>query len=185
MECKNILLETEGDIEKAIEILKQRNLFKAEKKKERVTAEGIIEAYIHAGGRIGVLVEVNSETDFVARNPEFQAFVNDVAMHIAALAPKYLGVKAVIAKSFARIHLANLVNFGIVPLTFANKQDYAAVAQGDMLELDLKGLQRNLCMKNVETGVELGVTFDLGDREKDLLKAGGKLAAVKAKHSGN
>jgi aconitate hydratase len=101
----------------------------------------------------------------------------------AALAPKYLGVKAVIAKSFARIHLANLVNFGIVPLTFADKQDYSAVAQGDTLELDMKELQRDLCVKNAAKGVEFSVTLDLSDREKDLLKAGGKLAAIKAKYA--
>jgi aconitate hydratase len=99
----------------------------------------------------------------------------------AALAPKYLGVKAVIAKSYARIHLANLVNFGIVPLTFVDKQDYAGVAQGDALELDVKGLRRNLCVKNVTKGSEIRVELDLGDREKGMLKAGGKLAAIKAK----
>ena len=101
----------------------------------------------------------------------------------AALAPKYLGVKAVIAKSFARIHLANLVNFGIVPLTFVDKQDYVDVGQGDALELDVKGLRRNLCVKNVAKGVEFRVELDLSDREKDLLKVGGKLAAIKAKHA--
>jgi aconitate hydratase len=101
----------------------------------------------------------------------------------AALAPKYLGVKAVIAKSFARIHLANLVNFGIVPLTFADKQDYTAVAQGDILELDMKGLQRNLCVKNAAKCVEFSVELDLSDREKALLKVGGKLAAIKAKYA--
>jgi aconitate hydratase len=99
----------------------------------------------------------------------------------AALAPKYLGVKAVIAKSFARIHLANLVNFGIVPLTFMDKQDYSNVAQGDMLELDVKRLKRNLCVKNVTKGAEITVNLDLSDREKGMLKAGGKLAAIKAK----
>jgi aconitate hydratase len=101
----------------------------------------------------------------------------------AALAPKYLGVKAVIAKSFARIHLANLVNFGIVPLTFADKQGYAGVAQGDVLELDVKGLRRNLCMKNITKGSEIQVELDLSDREKSMLKAGGKLAAIKAKQT--
>jgi aconitate hydratase len=101
----------------------------------------------------------------------------------AALAPKYLGVKAVIAKSFARIHLANLVNFGIVPLTFMDKQDYSNVAQGDMLELDVKGLKRNLCVKNVTKGAEIKVELDLSDREKGMLKAGGKLAAIKAKQT--
>jgi len=99
----------------------------------------------------------------------------------AALTPKYLGVKAVIAKSFARIHLANLVNFGIVPLTFMDKQDYSNVAQGDMLELGVKGLKRNLCVKNVTKGAEIKVELDLSDREKGMLKSGGKLAAIKAK----
>ena len=101
----------------------------------------------------------------------------------AALAPKYLGVKAVIAKSFARIHLANLVNFGIIPLTFADKNDYVNVSQGDSLELDVKGLKRNLCIKNVMKGVEFSVVLDLSAREKDLLQVGGKLAAIKTKHA--
>jgi len=101
----------------------------------------------------------------------------------AALAPKYLGVKAVIAKSFARIHLANLVNFGIVPLTFVDRQDCSNVAQGDMLELDVKGLEKTLCVKNVTKGAEIKVELDLSDREKGMLKAGGKLAAIKAKHT--
>jgi len=100
----------------------------------------------------------------------------------AALAPRYLGVKAVIAKSFARIHLSNLVNFGIVPLTFVDKQDYADLAQGNRLELDVKGLTRGLCVKNVTKGAEFQVELGLSDREKNLLRAGGKLAAVKAKH---
>jgi aconitate hydratase len=100
----------------------------------------------------------------------------------AALAPKYLGVKAVIAKSFARIHLANLVNFGIVPLTFVDDQDYMDVAQGDVLELDVKGLKRDLCLKNVSKGAEIKVKLNLSDREKNMLKVGGKLAAIKAKH---
>jgi aconitate hydratase len=99
----------------------------------------------------------------------------------AALAPKYLGVKAIIAKSFARIHLANLINFGIVPLTFANKQDHAAIAQGDVLELCTKGLKRKLCIKNTTKNVEVPVELGLNDREKGVIKVGGKLAAIKAK----
>jgi aconitate hydratase len=101
----------------------------------------------------------------------------------AALAPKYLGVKAVIAKSFARIHRANLVNFGIIPLTFADKQDYAAITQGDVLELDTEGLKTELCIKNMTRNVEVPVELDLSDREKDTIKAGGKLAAIKAKQA--
>ncbi len=101
----------------------------------------------------------------------------------AALSPRYLGVKAIIAKSFARIHLANLVNFGIIPLTFADKQDYSSVAQGDVLELDVKALKKSFCVKNVTKGVEIQVELSLSDREKDVVKAGGKLAAIKDKQT--
>jgi aconitate hydratase len=101
----------------------------------------------------------------------------------AALAPKYLGVKAVIAKSFARIHLANLVNFGIVPLTFGDGQDYAGVVQGDVLEIDLEGLKKSLYVKNVTKSEEIPVELSLSDHEKSMLEAGGKLAAIRAKHA--
>jgi aconitate hydratase len=101
----------------------------------------------------------------------------------AALSPRYLGVKAIIVESFARIHLANLVNFGIVPLTFVDKQDYSGVAQGDVLELDVRGLKENLCLKNVTKNVEIRVELSLSDREKDVIKAGGKLAFIKARQA--
>jgi aconitate hydratase len=96
----------------------------------------------------------------------------------AALSPKYLGVKAIIAKSFARIHLANLINFGIIPLTFADKQDYTGIVQGDMLELDTKSLKKTLRVKNITRNVEIQVELDLSGHYKDVLKAGGKIAAV-------
>jgi aconitate hydratase len=99
----------------------------------------------------------------------------------AALAPKYLGVKAIIAKSFARIHMANLVNFGILPLTFANKQDYLDIAQGDLFDLDIKELSEHLCIKNLTKGTTIEVALCLSDLEKSMVKAGGKLAAIKAK----
>ncbi len=99
----------------------------------------------------------------------------------AALAPKYLGVKAIIAKSFARIHMANLVNFGILPLTFVNKKDYSGIAQGDILELDVKELKQQICVKNLTKDTKIDVTLSLSDLEKSLVKAGGKLAAIKAK----
>ena len=99
----------------------------------------------------------------------------------AALAPKYLGVKAVIAKSFARIHMANLVNFGILPLTFASKQDYSNVAQGDMLELNVDDLKETLLLVNKTSNAKIQVNLNLSDLEKSLIKAGGKLAAIKAK----
>jgi len=89
MDCKKALSDTNGDMTKAVDILRERGIASAEKKSGRIAAEGIVEAYIHGGGRIGVLVEVNCETDFVAKNEEFRAFVKDIAMHIAASNPKY------------------------------------------------------------------------------------------------
>jgi aconitate hydratase len=96
----------------------------------------------------------------------------------AALAPKYLGVKAILAKSFARIHLANLVNFGIMPLTFADKTDYVGIAQSDALELDVKGLKKAICVKNVTRNMELQVELILSASDRAVLGAGGKLAAA-------
>lgn len=90
MDCKKALTETNGDMEKAIEYLREKGIASAAKKAGRIAAEGIVESYIHAGGRIGVLVEVNCETDFVAKTDEFKAFVKDIAMQIAAMNPKYV-----------------------------------------------------------------------------------------------
>ena len=90
MDCKKALQENAGDMEKAVDWLRTKGLSKAAKKSGRVAAEGMVSSYIHAGGRIGVLLEVNSETDFVARNEEFQNFTRDVAMHIAALGPQFV-----------------------------------------------------------------------------------------------
>ncbi|HOV70271.1 MAG TPA: translation elongation factor Ts, partial [Clostridia bacterium] len=90
MECKKALTEANGDIEKAIVILREKGLSTAAKKSTRIAAEGIVDAYIHLGGKIGVLVEVNCETDFVARTPLFQEFVHDIAMQIAASRPLYI-----------------------------------------------------------------------------------------------
>lgn len=90
MDCKKALEETKGDFEKAVDWLRAKGLGKAAKKAGRIAAEGLVTSYIHAGGRIGVLLEVNSETDFVARNEEFQNFTRDVAMHIAALGPQFV-----------------------------------------------------------------------------------------------
>lgn len=90
MDCKKALIETNGDMEKAIEYLREKGIAKAAKKAGRLASEGIVDAYIHGGGRIGVLVEVNIETDFAAKNEEFRAFVKDVAMQIAAMSPQYV-----------------------------------------------------------------------------------------------
>ena len=90
MDCRNALLETEGDMEKALEILKERNLFQAQKKAERSTTQGIIEAYIHTGGKIGAIVEVNCESDFVARTDEFKELAHHLAMQVAAICPQFV-----------------------------------------------------------------------------------------------
>ncbi len=90
MECRDALLEMEGDVEKALHVLKGKGLLKAAKKADRVTTQGLIEAYIHAGGRIGSLVEVNCETDFVARTDEFKELAHELAMQVAALSPQYI-----------------------------------------------------------------------------------------------
>ncbi|MBN2073157.1 MAG: translation elongation factor Ts [Actinobacteria bacterium] len=90
MDCKNALMEAAGDIVKAEQILKEKGLARADKKATRATREGVIESYIHLGSKIGVLLEVNCETDFVARNGMFKQFVHDIALHIAAAAPLYI-----------------------------------------------------------------------------------------------
>lgn len=90
MDCKSALKEAEGDEEKAVTILREKDLAIAEKKSSRTTKEGIVEAYIHPGGKVGVLVEVNCETDFVARNDEFKSFVRDVCLQVAAMNPLFL-----------------------------------------------------------------------------------------------
>ena len=90
MECKRALIEAEGAEERAIEILRERGLASAKKKEGRVAAEGVVGSYIHMGGKVGVMVEVNCETDFVARSEEFQQLVKDIAMHVAAAEPRYV-----------------------------------------------------------------------------------------------
>jgi len=91
-DCKNAMTEAKGDIEKAIEILRKRGISVAMKKTSRAAKEGLIGSYIHAGGKIGVLIEVNCETDFVAKNDDFKHLVREVAMQIAATNPRYLKI---------------------------------------------------------------------------------------------
>ena len=90
LDCQKALGETEGDLEKALRLLRERGLAKAAKKATRAATDGLVGAYIHPGGKIGVLVEVNCETDFVAKTPEFQTLVKDLAMQVAAAAPRYV-----------------------------------------------------------------------------------------------
>jgi elongation factor Ts len=90
MECKRALTDADGNTEKAKEILKQAGLARAEKKSSRVAAQGLVEPYIHGNGRIGVLIELNCESDFVARTEAFKALAHDLAMQVAATSPKYV-----------------------------------------------------------------------------------------------
>lgn len=90
MQCRKALLESDGDTGKALEILKQQSLFKAAKRAERPAAEGLIEAYIHTAGRVGAMVELNCETDFVARTDEFKQLAHHMAMQVAAMNPKFI-----------------------------------------------------------------------------------------------
>jgi elongation factor Ts len=90
MDCKKALAETGGDVQKAIDHLRQKGLAAAAKKADRVAADGAVGAYVHPGGKIGVLVEINCETDFVARTAEFQSLLKDIAMQVAAANPRYL-----------------------------------------------------------------------------------------------
>ena len=95
MDCRNALSKVEGDLAKALEILKEQGVLKAEKKAERSANQGLVEAYIHAGGRLGALVEVNCETDFVARTDEFKARAHNLAMQVAAMQPQFISTEEV------------------------------------------------------------------------------------------
>jgi elongation factor Ts len=102
MDCKKALGETAGDLDKAIDFLRQKGLAAAAKKADRVATDGAVAAYVHPGGKIGVLVEVNCETDFVARTTEFQALLKDIAMQVAAANPRYVRREEVSAEEFEK-----------------------------------------------------------------------------------
>ena len=103
MDCKRALEEFNGDTVKAAALLKQQGLAKAESKSGRVASQGVIEPYVHGGGRIGVIVEVNCETDFVARTPEFRELAHDLAMQVAATSPRYVSVDDVAEGDWSRL----------------------------------------------------------------------------------
>jgi len=102
MDCKTALTEAKGDVEAAIVLLRKKGVATAAKKAARVTSEGSVASYIHAGGKIGVLVEVNCESDFVARTDDFKGLVHDIAMHIAATDPKFVRKEDVTAEAFEK-----------------------------------------------------------------------------------
>ena len=118
MDCKQALTEAKGDLEQAVVLLRKKGVSVAAKKAARVTSEGSVGSYIHAGGKIGVLVEVNCESDFVARTEDFKELVHDIAMHIAASDPRYVRKEDVTAEDYARekdIALARAVAAGKPP----------------------------------------------------------------------
>ena len=104
LECKDALLETGGDVEKAIEILKRHGLSVVEKKKERIAGEGVIEAYIHHTKRIGALVELNCETDFVARTGEFRELARNLAMQVVATSPQFITAEEASSETDPQTH---------------------------------------------------------------------------------
>ena len=108
MDCKNALVEADGDLEKAVGLLRERGLAAAAKKAGRDAREGVVSSYIHAGGKLGALIEVNCETDFVARTDEFQKLVRDLAMQVVALSPLYVDVERIPEEALAakKIELA-------------------------------------------------------------------------------
>src|ERR1700751_5096914 len=118
MDCKQALSEAKGDLEQAVVLLRKKGVSVAAKKSSRVTSEGAVASYIHAGGKIGVLVEVNCESDFVARTDDFKELIHDVAMHIAASDPKFVRKEDVTPEAYARekdIFLAQAVASGKPP----------------------------------------------------------------------
>ncbi|MDO9170241.1 MAG: translation elongation factor Ts [bacterium] len=115
MDCKKALTECNGNMDEAADYLRKKGIAKAAKKEGRATANGLVESYIHPGGQVGVLLEVNCETDFVARTDEFKHFVHDVAMHIAAAAPVALdrtSVDAAVVEKEAEIYKAQMQEEG-------------------------------------------------------------------------
>ncbi len=126
MDCKTALRETGGDFDGAIKYLRERGLAAAAKKAGRATAEGVIGSYIHAGGKIGVLIEVNCETDFVARTEPFQQLVRDLAMQVAAASPTYVSKEEIPAEEIARereIYAAQAAQSGKPPQVVAKMVD--------------------------------------------------------------
>jgi len=123
MDCKQALSEAKGNLEEAVVLLRKRGVSVAAKKATRVTSEGSVSSYIHAGGKIGVLVEVNCESDFVARTEDFKELIHDIAMHIAASDPKYVRKEDVTAEAYARekeIYLDQAIRSG-KPANIAEK----------------------------------------------------------------
>jgi elongation factor Ts len=109
MDCRGVLVETEGDMDKALGILREKGLLKAKKKSDRATGQGLVEAYVHTAGRLAAMVEVNCETDFVARTDVFRDLAHSLAMQVAALSPKYVSEEEMPADETAAANEACLL----------------------------------------------------------------------------
>lgn len=140
MECKKALADANGDFEKAIVLLRERGLKAADKKQGRIASEGMVASYIHMGGRIGVLVEVNCETDFVAKSDDFQNLVKDIAMQIAAANPKYVREEEVDA--------AELENEKEILRAQAKNEGKPAQIIEKMVEGRVKKYYEDVCLMN-------------------------------------
>lgn len=152
MDCKKALVEANGNMEEAVKILREKGLAAAAKKASRIAAEGIVESYIHLGGKIGVLLEVNCETDFVAKTPEFKNFVHSIAMHIAAAKPIYVSREEVPADTIEaekEIIRAQAINEGKKP-QFVDK----------IVEGRIDKYYKEVCLMEQNFIINMDVTID-------------------------
>lgn len=138
MDCKKALTETNGDMEKAVEFLREKGIATAAKKAGRIAAEGVVDSYIHMGGKVGVLVEVNCETDFVARGEKFKELVHDVALQIAAAKPLYVSREEVPAETIEK-------EKEILRVQAINEGKPAAIAE-KMVEGRIKKYYEDFCL---------------------------------------
>ncbi|MBI2989925.1 MAG: translation elongation factor Ts [Candidatus Magasanikbacteria bacterium] len=178
LDCKKALDEANGHFEKAVEILRKKGIAKAAKRAGKIAAEGKVASYIHAGGKIGVLVEVNSETDFVARNEQFSALVQDIAMHIAASSPKYLSREEVSAEEIEKekdVYREQLKNEGkpaemlekILEGKLAKWYQEICLLEQKFVKDEDKTIEQLLQEKTVEIGEKISirrfVRYELGE----------------------
>jgi elongation factor Ts len=178
MDCKNALDEVGGDMEKAADVLRKKGIAKAAKRAEKIAAEGLVASYIHAGGKIGVLLEVNCETDFVAGTDAFKGLVNDIGMHIAAMNPKYLAKEEVTAadmekeKSVYRAQLeaegkpANMID-KILEGKMSRYYSEVCLLEQPFIKDEEKTISQMITEKSAETGEKMSirrfVRFELGE----------------------
>lgn len=189
LDCKKALDESNGDMEKALDWLRERGVAKAAKRADKVTAEGLVYSYIHGAGKVGVLIELNCETDFVAKTDDFATLANDIAMHIAAVAPKYVTRDEVSAEEMEReanIYREQMRNEGkpedMIEKIVGGKMDkyYSEVAlmEQPFIKDEDMTIEQMLTKKTGEIGEKISVRrfarYELGEgiqkEEKNLAK---------------